>query len=230
MFNDIGEELSAEPDSGSTLRALSRIAVERVPGAQRSGITVGREGDTFETVAATDATVERTDALQYELRSGPCVDAIIENTTFNAPDLRSDDRWPEFGRRAAEEVGIVSMLSIRLFTESDLGLIAGLNMYSDKPRAFDAASETVGVLLATHGALAVGRASAQDKAENLLIALKSSREIGIAMGIIMGQTKVTRDQAFDLLRIVSQHLHRKVADIATEIADTGSLPKLPDAR
>jgi hypothetical protein len=230
IFNDIGQELSAEPDSGSTLRALSRIAVERVPGALHSGITVGRQGNKFETVAATDATVERTDAIQYELESGPCVDAIIENTTFNAADLRSDDRWPEFGRRAAREVGVVSMLSIRLYTESDLGLIAGLNMYSDQSGAFDAASETIGVLLATHGALAVGRASAQDKADNLLIALKNSREIGIAMGILMAHSKVTRDQAFDLLRIVSQHSHRKVADLATEIADTGKLPKLPDAR
>ena len=39
----------------------------------------------------------------------------------------------------------------------------------------------------------------------------------------MNQHKITRDQAFDLLRIASQHGHRKLAEIATEVADTGVL-------
>ena len=56
-----------------------------------------------------------------------------------------------------------------------------------------------------------------------MIALKSSREIGIAMGVVMASNKVTRDQAFDLLRIVSQRTHRKLADIAVDVADTGTL-------
>jgi hypothetical protein len=34
---------------------------------------------------------------------------------------------------------------------------------------------------------------------------------------------LTRDQAFDLLRIASQHRNRKLSDIATEVAETGAL-------
>lgn len=86
------------------------------------------------------------------------------------------------------------------------------------------------LVYATHGSLAVGRAAAREQSRNLLIGLKNSREIGIAKGIIMAHAKVTRDQAFDLLRIVSQHTHRKVAEMATEIADTGALPDLPAAK
>jgi hypothetical protein len=41
---------------------------------------------------------------------------------------------------------------------------------------------------------------------------------------------VTRDQAFDLLRIASLHTHRKVADIAAQLGDTGELPGLPIRR
>ncbi|MDT4915523.1 MAG: hypothetical protein QOH89_223 [Pseudonocardiales bacterium] len=37
-------------------------------------------------------------------------------------------------------------------------------------------------------------------------------------------SKVTRDQAFDLLRMASQHTHRKVADIAAHVTETGALP------
>jgi GAF domain-containing protein len=230
LFADIGEQLSAVRDSASTLRALTSIAVERVPGAMYAGVTVGREGRPFTTVAATDGVVEQVDEIQYQLGTGPCVDAVIANTTFNAADLRTDARWPEFGSKAFETAGIVSMLSIRLYIEADLNMIAGINTYSQHADAFTASSETVATLLATHGSLAVGRASAREQAQNLRIALDSSREIGIAMGIVMAVAMVTRDQAFDLLRIASQRLHRKLRDIATEIVDTGALPELPSAR
>jgi hypothetical protein len=181
-------------------------------------------------VAATDELVGRADQIQYELGSGPCVDATMKDTCFNASDLRSDGRWPEFGRRRAEQTGVISMLSIRLFTEADTSLVAGLNMYSHRAGAFNETSEAMANLIAIHGAAAVGKATAETKSRNLLVALKNSREIGVAMGIIMAYEKVTREQAFDLLRIASQHTHRKLADIAAEVADTGALPKLTSRR
>lgn len=230
MFTDIGKHLATHADGDSTLQALADIAAAQVPGATHAGVTVGREGQSFRTAAATDDAVREIDQIQYDLAAGPCVDAILANTTFNAVDLRMDSRWSEFGERAYETAGIISMLSLRLYLESDLGMIAGLNMYSEKPAAFDDTSETVAVLLATHGSLAVGRASARHDAHNLLVALKSSRDIGIAMGIVMAMHKVNRDQAFDLLRIVSQRTHRKVAELATEVAYTGALPDIPYAR
>lgn len=230
MFADMGEHLSAIQDTGSTLRELTKIAVERVPGAMYSGVTVGRSGKPFTTVGATDDLVNEVDAIQYALGTGPCVDAVVASTTFNAADLRVDPRWPDFGSKAFETAGIVSMLSIRLYIEADVDMIAGINMYSQQVDAFSASSETIAMLLATHGSLAVGRASAREQAQNLLVALESSREIGIAMGIVMTVARVTREQAFDLLRIVSQRLHRKLRDVATEIADTGALPELPSAR
>lgn len=230
MFADMGEHLSAIQDTGSTLRELTKIAVERVPGAMYSGVTVGRSGKPFTTVGATDDLVNEVDAIQYALGTGPCVDAVVASTTFNAADLRVDPRWPDFGSKAFETAGIVSMLSIRLYIEADLDMIAGINMYSQQVDAFSASSETIAMLLATHGSLAVGRASAREQAQNLLVALESSREIGIAMGIVMTVARVTREQAFDLLRIASQRLHRKLRDVATEIADTGALPELPSAR
>ena len=230
LFADIGRQLNLKHDDKTVLDALTAIAVQSVPGADYAGITFGRKGDTFTTVAPTAELVNVVDQIQYDLGSGPCVDAIIEDTTFKAKDLRTDHRWPEFGHRAVEKAGIVSMLSLRLYIETDRGAIAGLNMYSHRPDAFDDSSEAIAVLLATHGALAVGKAAAQAKAANLLVALKNSREIGIAMGILMAYHHVTRDQAFHLLRITSQHTHRKISDIATQLADTGALPELPTKR
>lgn len=143
--------------------------------------------------------------VQYRLGSGPCVDAILTDHPFLTGDLRSDERWPEFGRRAFEETGALSMLSMRLYLENDADQLVGLNMYSTQPDAFDDDSKVSATLLATQGSLAVAGIRAREKASNLLLALETRTDIGIAMGILMAQHKITRDDAFNLLRVSSQH-------------------------
>ncbi|HEX8305402.1 MAG TPA: GAF and ANTAR domain-containing protein [Jatrophihabitans sp.] len=210
----------------SVLNSITSNAVRVVQGAEHAAITRGRPG-AFKTVAETGDVPLKVDAIQYELGSGPCVDAIVDNTTYHCPDLAEEQRWPDFGRRAVEEVGIRSMLSYRMFLEDD-DLIAGLNLYSSKTDAFDEAAITTGLLLATHGALALSALRRGDTAAHLARALESNREIGVAMGVLMSQHRITREQAFDLLRITSQHTHRKLSQIAADVADTGTLelPKL----
>jgi ANTAR domain-containing protein/GAF domain-containing protein len=229
IFTDVGRQLVAGHDREDALHTLCEVATQRVPGAQHAGVTVGRNGQ-ISTVAATGDVPRRTDAIQFKLGSGPCVDALVDDARFNAADLRTDPRWPEFGRRAAETTGVLSMLAFRLFFETDDGMIAGLNMYSQEPRAFGEVSETIGVLLATHGALALASASARDHARSLEIALQSSRGIGAAVGILMSMHKLTQQQAFDLLLVASQSTNRKVRDIAREVVDTGILPTTKRSR
>jgi len=225
LFDDIAAELRVAPDGNAALNTLTEAAVRRVDGADYAGITVGREGAEFHTLAATHQRVLACDKIQYELGSGPCVDAVVAESSYNATDLRSDFRWPEFGRRCVQLTGILSVLSIRIFLEADVEVMAGLNMYAHQPAAFDEESEAVAHILATHGALAVGKATAQAKVRNLIRALETSREIGMAMGILMATEKVTREQAFDILRLVSQRSHRKLAEIAALVAETGALPE-----
>jgi AmiR/NasT family two-component response regulator len=43
------------------------------------------------------------------------------------------------------------------------------------------------------------------------------------MGVLMANHKITRQEAFDLLRIASQRSNRKLRHIATQVADTGTL-------
>lgn len=225
LYADIGRQVKVHGKLADAAAAISETAVQRVPGCEQASITAGREGS-FRTIAYTGPAALAVDEIQYELGTGPCVDAILEETVFRTGDLGADARWPEMGRRAAETNGVQSMLSIRLFLEDD-DLIAGLNLYSTAPDAFDDASETVGTLLATHGALALAAANAREEAAHLRHAVMSNREIGVAMGILMNRYKITRDEAFDLLRIASQGTNRKLAAIAAEVGDTGVLD-LPD--
>jgi hypothetical protein len=226
MFAKVERRLAAA-DADSAVPLLAQSAVDLVPGAQLAGVTIGR-GGRFTTSGATDEAVRTVDQLQYEQGRGPCVDAIVQDTRFNAADLRTDPRWPRFGHAAYETTGIVSMLSFRLFFEDPhREVLAGLNMYSRVTAAFDEASEAVGLLLATHGALAVARSLALDQAQGLAAALQSNRDIGVAIGILMAQYKLTKQQSFDLLRVASQHGHRKLHDIALDVIDTGTLELPP---
>ena len=47
-------------------------------------------------------------------------------------------------------------------------------------------------------------------------ALKSSRTIGAAVGIIMGTRQVSEDVAFDMLKAASNHSNRKLREIAAD--------------
>jgi hypothetical protein len=48
-------------------------------------------------------------------------------------------------------------------------------------------------------------------------ALASNRRIGMAMGIAVRQLNVDEDEAFDVLRRISQESNRKLRDVAEDI-------------
>jgi GAF domain-containing protein len=220
-FAEVAKLLIAAPDSAHAFTTIVDLGVRTVPGAQHSGLTMLRNG-IFHTPVATDELPERVDAIQYELGSGPCVDAVLDDDIYVSGDVSRDSRWPEFGTRAAAETGVRSMLSYRLYFEDDDSL-AGLNFYSTATDAFDETAISIGTVFATHAAIAVAAAHRLNKVTNLEHAVASNREIGIAIGILMATQLRTREQAFDLLRIASQSSHRKLRDIANDVAETGTL-------
>ena len=133
------------------------------------------------------------------------------------------------------ELGVRSVLSQRLRLSGDAGVIAGLNIYSHAADAFDEHARAIGLVLATHGGLLMNTMLANDRARNLKRALESNREIGVAIGVLMHEHRLSQAQAFDVLRAASQDSNRKLADIALEVVDTGTLnirgwPANPQAR
>jgi hypothetical protein len=79
----------------------------------------------------------------------------------------------------------------------------------------------------TRERLAAGVEQAASRATNLETALASNREIGQAIGVLMATHKLTSEQAFGLLRTVSQNSNRKLRDIADEVIHTGVLEPPP---
>jgi hypothetical protein len=226
-YQRLAEELSRS-ESTNPFGAVIRLAIARVPKANAASITTIRHGR-FVTAAATDDVARHADQMQYEIGAGPCVDAIVDQAIYQPEDLSTDARWPEYGSRVSTELGLHSMLSFRMNVEAT-GVIAGLNFYARDVDAFDDHDLAEGLLLTTHAAQVVTAAHFRNLAQNLEQALASNRDIGTAIGVLVAQHKVTRDQAFDLLRIASQNRNRKLHEVALEVIETGTVDVTPHGR
>ncbi len=221
LFVRVGVVIAGDLTEDDALAVITAAGVEAIDAADAAAVTKSRSGQ-FHTVAATSELAVCVDEIQYELASGPCVAAAQADSVLRSGDLRVETRWPEFARRAVAETGVLSMLSFRMCVEPG-GVFAGLNFYSTAADVFDELAEATGLVLAAHGALALTGAARLQRIANLEHALASNRDIGVAIGILMTRHLATRQQAFDLLRVASQHTHRKIADIARDVIEAGEL-------
>lgn len=221
IFAEVDADLS-DADGEALLRAATQLAVSRVPGTEWASVTlVARDGG-FTTAASTDERAAAADQVQYDLGTGPCVDATADQAVYCPEDLAQDDRWPQLGSALHERFGVNSMLAVRLTVDGG-GLVGALNQYSTRPGAFDATSVLVAQVIATRVAMAASIARRDTAIEQLQAAKMSNRDIGVAMGVLMSRYHVTRDEAFDLLRLASQNTNRKLRDVAEGVVEVGDL-------
>ena len=101
-----------------TLDEVVRVASEIIHGCDLVGISVVHS-DGIDTEAGSDETLNRIDELQFVLREGPCFDALHMHEIVHSDDLATDKRWPRWGPLVAKEVGVVSIVSYRLYTTRD---------------------------------------------------------------------------------------------------------------
>jgi len=223
IFDEVAPMITVATEPEQALAIVTAACVAAVPNADTAAVTLVHPKRS-RTVAATSELACRVDELQYELHEGPCLEAALRGPVFWTDDLATDPRWPRLGRRAVRETGVRSMLSLRLFLEpTDRSVLAGLNLYSTAPAAFDERARMTGQVLATYAALALTSSERGRKIVHLERALETSRMIGTAIGILMARHLITADQGFDLLRLASQQRHRKLAEIAVEVVETGQL-------
>jgi AmiR/NasT family two-component response regulator len=104
-----------------------------------------------------------------------------------------------------------------------------LNLYARLPGAFGVVDRAKAVILASLADLALSVAHSHEdetrRSDNLNLALATREVIGQAQGILMERERITPDQAFDILRRASQHLNRKLRDVAQDLVDTGERPE-----
>jgi GAF domain-containing protein len=209
--------LQQQLDPQQVLDRVVGLAVAMVPGADEATITMVRARRHVYSAAATGELARWFDVLQEETGEGPCLDAMWKQQTVRVNDLAADPRWPVLGPRAGER-GVGSMLCLQLFVHEDT--LGALDLLAHEKAAFTDESEHIGLLLASHAAIAVADAQ---KLGHAAIALANRDIIGQAKGILMERFKLTADQAFDVLAKVSQETNRKLYAVAEDLARTGTL-------
>ncbi len=207
----LARQLEHEHDTAHTLQGIVRTAIDLIPGAQEASISVVSGRRVVVPQAASSEMARKIDAVQTATGQGPCLDAIYEQATVRVPDMANETRWPAFAAKA-HGLGAGSMLSFQLFVEGDN--LGSLNLFSPEPHAFSEESEHVGLLFASHAAVALADRQAQDQLE---FALSTRDIIGQAKGILMERHKITGDAAFRLLSQVSQEHNMKLRDVANRV-------------
>lgn len=211
--------LAEESDTLSTLERAVQVATELIDSCDVAGISVVRDGQ-IDTPAASHESLRRVDELQFELEEGPCRDALKHNEVVLVSDLTTDPRWPHWGPQMAEQTGVRSSLSLRLFLEGDD--LGALNLYSYRVDAFDQEDLLDGLVLAAHAAVALANTLEQDQLKR---ALDTRRVIGEATGMLRERFDLSTDQAFGVLKRVSSELNIKLFRVARYLVETGDLPE-----
>jgi GAF domain-containing protein len=226
---ELQQLLLATEDITNFLEEVVALTVKVLPGELSCGMTVRRDRAAV-TVASSDARASQVDEIQYGYDEGPCLHTLATGETTVVDDLAADDRWGDY-RMPALGHGVRSSLSLPL--AADGRVIGALNLYSTESRAFGPAEQLTAGRFADEAsralALAVRIAERAEMSEHLQRALVSRAVVDQAVGIIMGQKRCTAEEAFAVLRTISQNRNVKLRDIAVEMitAVSGRSPSDP---
>ena len=214
----LARDLEAMQSSADTLQGVVDAAVELIGPCQTAGVSLASRKGEIATSASTAPAHTRSDELQQETGEGPCMDAVWEQPLVTVADLALESRWPRWAPQAARELGLRSMVCVRLFTHEDR--VGALNMFSLDPDAFTAQDVAECIAVAAHAAVALAVAG---QIGNLQTALHSRTVTSQAVGILMTRHELRADHAFAMLRHLSSTRHHKVHDLAAEIVEEQDL-------
>lgn len=216
---DAARSMQEKTDTQEMLDEAVHIAIDIIGGCDLAGMSIVNPRG-IDTPAGSGEVLRRLDSLQFELKEGPCYDALRTHEVVLGRDLATDDRWPSWGPRVAQEIGVGSIVSYRLFTGDDT--LGAMNLYSLRTDAFDTEDIHNGAALAAHVAVALAEAQ---NVTHLETAIVVRTVIGRAEGILMERFTLSPAQAFAVLRRVSQARNIKLNRVAEELVRTRETPQ-----
>jgi hypothetical protein len=227
-FAEFARDLFAIDELDQALQRALKFTVDAVAGCDWASVTIYRNGRVDQTVA-TDPVAAQLDASQLTTALGPAPEALHSEHPVYVPRLVDSPRWPELSATATR-LGAASALSHGLFLHqhAQWSVLGVLSLYSATPDAFGDEDREFSTVVSAYLSVAVGIAQRHDDVQRREAALHrglTTRDvIGQAKGILMERQHLAAGEAFDLLRRASQHLNRKLADVAQHLAETGELP------
>lgn len=203
-----------------TLRRVAKLAKQTLGGVADVSLTMIEDGHP-RTVVFTGQLAVDLDERQYELGFGPCLDAAKTGQLIIIDTGSDDSPYQEFARICAR-AGVRHVVSVGMpLAERSMG---GMNIYQtvegEVPRDFLEHAQ----VFAGYAAVAVNNvtsyADAANEAANLRAAMQSRAVIEQAKGILMAHDRCTADEAFNLLKRLSQGRNLKLRDVAQDIVNS----------
>ena len=179
---------------------------------------VNRNGR-FLTAAASDDVARRIDETERGLDDGPCVDAIVEEAGQIDADLTDGSQWPRLADWVLEHTPVRGMAGYRLLVDDEK--VGALNLYADVPGALTGPAADQATVFAAFASVALTAAARSETSAQLREGIRSNREIGKAVGLLMAFHKVDDEEAFAILRRTSQDLNIRLAEVAHEVVEHG---------
>lgn len=215
LIGELALLLLAEETLDSTLRRTASLAVGMLPNCDICGVSMAIEGR-MGTRVSTSEVAQQMDDCQYVADEGPCVDSIRSGVAIRVRSMAEETRWPDF-RAAAALAGLTSSYSLPLMVHDEP--VGAINLYS-LSGAFEQTDEQNAIELANQAAVTLANASAYKQTKeligNLRSALKSREIIGQAEGMIMQREGCSAEEAFRILRSMSQQRNEKLRDVAQQ--------------
>ena len=206
-----------------------RAATEVSPGLS-CGLTVRSDGRPL-TIASSDGYANKLDQLQYRLDQGPCLTTLRTGKVVLDDGTDAGERWPLY-RLQGEAAGLGVSLSVPV--SHGAHVLAALNLYSHASRSFSPVERDRARGFADRAAggvaIALKMARRAELTDDLQAALSGRAVIDQALGIIMVQRRCSADEAFGVLREVSQTGNLKLREVAARlITVTTGQPPRPEA-
>jgi GAF domain-containing protein len=189
--------------------ALTTAAALKLPAVDYASIMLVGQGTVVRTLASTDGYPLLLNKLQQHYLEGPGLEAACERQARRVDDLNAETRWPNFSDEAVAITPIRSILSVPLFIHHRSK--TALNLYADRPYAFGAEGERIGLAFASdaEAVLEVGR-----REKRYRNALTNRDLIGQAKGILMEHFAIDPVEAFSLLAQLSKDRRQPVSAVA----------------
>jgi transcriptional regulator with GAF, ATPase, and Fis domain len=199
--------------------AVNRIAeiaehAGELPGVDYANVKVTSGDRDIHIPTATHPWAERIDAIQRRHREGPCLSSAGQHQAVHVQDLASETRWPKFRAEALDTTPVRSIMGFQLSVDGKS--LGALNLFAERPNAFDEHTRQLGSLFAAHVALVWDAARRESQFQE---ALASRDIIGQAKGMIMERYAMHANQAFEMLRQLSHDANVPPAEVATRIVD-----------
>lgn len=215
----------ANHDLREVLQRVAAVAKRTLVPRGEVSVTLVR-GSRAYTAAYTGATALELDQTQYGQGLGPCLDAAVSAELLHIPDMAAESRWPGYAPIAASR-GVRSAVSIGLPIQE--AVVGALNLYEPTPEFFDEPALQVVAGFAAYAAVAAANAHLYDdaasQARQMHEAMEHRAVIEQAKGIIMGDRRCGAEEAFDILRGLSNASNRELRDVAvTLVAEAQKRP------